>query len=751
MMFEDIEFPYLPGEQIKGDRPLDRYLPPIRKGVAASWLEKNIAKGSWLLDPFGASPELVIEAAQNGYTVLVTANNPVTRFILEILCKIPKMTEYKAAIAALAAMQVGGERLEPHIKRLYETNCMKCNQTIQAESFLWRKEESAPYGRVYVCPFCGDAGERPTTPQDKTKAEGFSKTGIHRARALERVAPLHDPDRRHVEEALEVYLPRAIYALVTIINKLNGIPKSDPNHTLLSALLLLAFDRGNTLWLYPKERQRPRQLTIPSQFREDNIWLALESAIEIWTSLETPTPISKWPEPPSSGGGICLYEGRIKELAASLPKIDVSAVLTAFPRPNQAFWTLSALWSGWLWGSEAGEHFKSVLRRRRYDWGWHANAIQSALISLAADLPVNTPYFGLITEVEPGFLSAVVLGCQLADLKLSGAAMRLEDGQAQLVLHHPSTRILAKDESKDLEATINEYAYSYLRELRGEPSPYSYLHLAGLLGLVKNSTPEIDSSPSDYLSLVSSAYQRALSFKNGYIRFEGSSNSLEIGKWWIQNPDPGVMPLSDRIEIAIVNALLKHPGSNFSEIETVICESLPGIAPPDSEIIEICLESYGHQDDLHLGWFLQDGEHPEKRRTDMHSIKEILIELGNRLEFQTNTKNGQALFVQWNNKSSNQELIFFISASAILGKYLFSSTTKPSNAFIVLPGSRANLVAYKLKQNFYLRNIVDKGWRFIKYRHLRQLAESPTLNIDQLEEQLSLDPITYTKPQMRLL
>ena len=152
----------------------------------------------------------------------------------------------------------------------------------------------------------------------------------------------------------------------------------------------------------------------PAEFLEHNIWLALESAVDLWIHNKPEVPITKWPEAPPPGGGVCLYEGRIRELAAELPKIDVNAILTSFPRPNQAFWTLSALWSGWLWGPEALEHFKSVLRRKRYDWGWHANAIQGALESLASDLPDGTPYYGLINEAEPGFLSAALLGSQLA-------------------------------------------------------------------------------------------------------------------------------------------------------------------------------------------------------------------------------------------------------------------------------------------------------------------------------------------------
>jgi hypothetical protein len=53
--------------------------------VAAAWLARHpIQPGTWLLDPFGFAPQLAIEAARSGYRVLVTANNPITRFLLEM-------------------------------------------------------------------------------------------------------------------------------------------------------------------------------------------------------------------------------------------------------------------------------------------------------------------------------------------------------------------------------------------------------------------------------------------------------------------------------------------------------------------------------------------------------------------------------------------------------------------------------------------------------------------------------------------
>jgi hypothetical protein len=755
-MAENKETHYIPGEGIRENQPLDRYLPPVFKGVASTWLANNIPKGSWLLDPFGASPQLAIEAARNGYSVIVTANNPVTRFILEVLCDPPSPNEFQAAIAMLASTQVGNDRLEPHIKSLYETICMDCSHKIQAETFLWRRGDSVPYARIYQCPHCGDAGERPTNPFDIEKAEQYARTGMHRARALERVAPLRDPDRHHVEEALEVYLPRAIYALVTIINKLNSISETHPSHRLLCALLLLAFDRANTLWLYPKERQRPRQLTVPSIFREHNIWEALESAVELWTSSDGAVPFSKWPEAPPVDGGICLFEGRIKELATNLPKIDVSAILTVFPRPNQAFWTLSALWSGWLWGPEAVEQFKSVLRRRRYDWGWHTNAIQTALVSLSTDIPEDTPYFGLISELESGFLSAVLLSSQLAGLSFGGIALRVEDEQAQITWHHTRNRPINNrtppDQTQiDLVETIINSTQEYLCKQRGEPSSYLYLHTAGMVALTEYHPINEPQSPSEYLSRVNSAFQQALSYRTGFLRYGGSGKSLEFGQWWLQNPHIEILPLADRLEIAIVNYILQNPGSSFSDIDQAICQAFSGLLTPGIEMVQVCLESYAIQDPTKGDrWYIQDGDYPDRRRSEISEMKEILISMGKTLDFDI-VINDSTPIIQWMSSKIQHRYNFHISASAVLGKYLIPSQSNPGENLIVLPGSRSNLVAHKLKHNPYFQQIVDQGWRFIKYRHLRRLVESSTLNIENLAEQLSLDPLTYSKPQIRLL
>jgi hypothetical protein len=492
--------PYLSGITPIKPYPLARYLPPYFEGCARTWLEGVLPRESgkvnplWVLDPFGASPRSDIEAAQSGYRVLVAANNPIARFLLEMTANPPSEAELQAALAELASSSKGDERMEPHIRSLYTTTCNQCSQPVMVEAFLWEKGATGPYARIYNCASCGASGEYPAIAVDMEKASHFASGGLHRARALERIAPSDDPDRIHAEEALSVYLPRAVYVLFTLINKLEGLNLSQSQRNLLAALLLTACDQANTLWQHPPRRERPRQLTVPPRFRENNIWLALERSINLWTSDHPPVPLTVWPELPPPSGGVCLFEGRLRDLeglsehAESLQK-QIGAVLAVLPRQNQAFWTLSALWSGWLWGRQSVGPFKSVLRRRRYDWAWHTAGLTVAFNSLVPVLSPSTPILGLVNEAEAGFLTSALLGADLTGLELDGLALRSGSDQAQIHWR------LSPDSEGELPAlplaalaasahqAASKSALEFLRSI-GQPTQYLSMHAAALLGII---------------------------------------------------------------------------------------------------------------------------------------------------------------------------------------------------------------------------------------------------------------------------
>ena len=732
---------YIPGSP-SPPVPLERYLPPIPSGVVSIWLGENVPKGGWVLDPFGASPQVAIEAARAGYRAAVAANNPIARFLLEIRALAPGAADFRAALALLAAARRANERLETAILDLYQTTCPRCGAQTPADAFIWDQVNAGPIAKIVRCNVCGENGEYATDEQDQQRAGAYLRDGPQLSRALERIAPKGDPDREHAEEALEAYSPRAVYALFTIINRVDGMTLDEKQRRLVSALVLSACDRATSLWAYPSRRSRPKQLSPPAQFREYNIWYEMERSIDLWAQDAPPVPLVTWPESPPGSGGISLFEGRFRDMADDLVKIKTAAVVTAFPRPNQAFWTLCALWAGWLWGREAIGPFALVLRRKRYDWGWHAEALHAGLAPLSEQLGADTPLFGIVGESEPGFNTAVITAANLSDFRLEGMSLRREEDQLQIAWRKGLTPAASSADPTD---TVRRAAVKLLAA-RGEPSHFQHLQLAGLNELSKRA--QLGSALSDAGELQTetrATFEVGLTFRGSFTRFGASEQSLETGLWWLLDAASARSPLADRLEIAVVRSLLRKAEHDLDEIYSMLCEIFPGLLTPPRTLAEAILNSYGEQRDGR--WTLAAADLPRSRRTDLREMRTALNDLGKRLGYQVLGDSS----LEWHDNEARLVLAFYPIASALLGEILLKSKTPAQRSLILLPGRRAALALYKIERDPRFRQAVEDGWRFIKFRHLRRLAENKSLTRESFSELLELDPPTLEQAQAPLL
>jgi len=770
---------YYPGENPEHPGPLGRYLPPIPEGVGAAWLRERLSVGAWVLEPFGASPRLVVEAARAGYRLMAAVNNPIARFMLELHANPPTESELRTTLADLAVAQKAGERLEPLLRGLYHSECAECHQPVEVQAFVWERQASAPSSVIYHCAQCNENYERPASAHDAARAERFASGELHKARALERVTPLDDPDRGYAEEALAMYLPRTMYALVTLVNKLESFPLA--HRRSLAALLLAVFDQTNVLWPHPAARQRPRQLTTPPRFLEKNTWQALEGAVQSWTlslGSPSPVPVTLWPNIPPESGGICIYEGRLKDLTdqkrhGTGPIFTAEAALAALPRPNQAYWTLSALWAGWLWGHAANAAFKSVLHRRRYDWEWHTEALYSAMRSLNVLLAPGTPTMCLIGETEPGFFSAALLSAELAGFDLQDVALRLEEGQAQILWRrseadlserHPS----AGARAQNLPAAIQTAVQDHLRQI-GEPASYPHLQAAALHSLTQShrllASDDPETPAAERFKQLSAALEEAFVRPNAFSRYGGSSRSLDTGLWWlpgefaqrraVQATEPRTS-LTDRIETEVVRTLQKVPGITLEQLDEILCVGFTGLFTPSLELIQECLESYGieHPPGSRT-WQLRPEDAPSTRRADLEGMKSLLSKTGTRLGYQVElieTEDGHSI-LKWLEPGGPAASAFFVIASAMIGNIVFSQHGEdlPTRRMIILPGGRARLIEYKLNRDPRLRSALQDGWQLIKFRHLRRLADDMSLKRENLEKLLDLDPLANRDPQLPLL
>jgi hypothetical protein len=739
----DFQF-YIPGMIPAESGPLARFTPPLEEGVLSAWLPSHAPAGGWVLDPFGFSSRLDLEAARAGYRVLVTVNNPITRFLLEMSARPPSETDFKAALADLAASKKGEDRLGAHLQSLYLTPCEKCGNEIYADSFLWRKGADAPYARVYTCPHCEDSGEREANPLDIERAKKIALTDtLHRSRAFERVAALEDEDRVYAEEAIEYYLPRPLYFLTTIINRLDSLNLTPERRRALNALILIACDAGNTLWDHPSERRRPKQLNVPNQFREHNLWNQLERGLSRWTETASNVVIETWPQKVPESGGICIYEGRLKDLADEVKKeIPIKAVISSIPRPNQAFWTLSALWAGWLWGPEAVEPYKPALRRRRYDWAWNATALNAAFTHLFGLLHLGTPFFGLLSEPEPAFLTSALTAASAAGFDLQSLVLRTQHDPIQL-LWMCGEHLKRQPNEANIE-DVREAIHAHLVE-RGEPASYLHVHAAGLIALAKShalkqKNQEFDEALRETNSLI----QTALAEDSRFVHYSSGEN-VDTGLWGLSKGSDELIrhyeSLSDRVEVAVVTFLQKHPNSIFLEIEQDLYPRFPGLLTPSQAMIYAVLSSYANKvDGL---WKLRAEDLATSRRQELNHIADLIEAIGKRLGYSTRKQDKNYLWEQ----NGVIERIFYILASALIGRAIAETPYSPEQTVIVIPGGRAALATYKAQRDPSLAARI-KAYQVVKYRLLRTLIELPVLTRETFEQQVAGDPLEKSKPQM---
>ena len=738
--------PYIPGMKPADPGPLSRFLPPLEEGVISGWLSTQpfgaaqSGPGTWLLDPFGFSPRLVLEAARSGTRVLVTANNPITRFLLEMFANPPPESEFIAALADLGAVKKGDERLAGHLQSLYLTKCEKCNQQIHANAFLWRKGEDAPYARIYECKHCGDSGEHPATEEDIERAKKIAETDtLHRTRAFEKVVALNDEDRFYAEEAIQHYLPRPLYVITTIVNRLDSLNLSAERKRALTALVLIACDAGNTIWAHPAERPRPKQLSTPSQFREHNVWMVLERGLTLWSETGSTVPCEAWPKKIPESGGICIYEGRLKDLAQLVKKeIPISAVIGSVPRPNQAFWTLSALWAGWLWGKEAVEPYRVALRRRRYDWAWNATALHSAFNHLNDLLPDGVPFFAFLPEPEPSFLTSAFTAASASGFSLANVALRTEHDPVQVIWKSGKKEKPQTADDSLLQTSIQEYLAS-----RGEPASYLHVHTAGLIALAEaNALKQPEHEFDEALRKTNALFESALKTDERFVHYSTGEN-VETGTWSLHfggGAQAKSESLSDQVEVAIVTFLQKNQHAIYLEVEDELYPRFTGLLTPSKGLIYAVLNSYAEKESG--GWKLRAEDLASARRSELNDIFALIEAIGRRLEYKTNRTDKTLTWLE-NGKPIRS---FYVMASALFGRAL--ETTAP-DTILVIPGGRAALAAYKLQRDPALAAQL-KTRRVVKYRLLRAILEVPILTRDSFEEQIASDPVEKSAGQMMM-
>ena len=724
---------YLPASQGLYNPPLGLFLPALPQGIIGAWATENTPPGSLMLDPLGAHPLLAAEAASTGRRVLMARNNPILWLMLETICRAPGSNHLWRVLSPILVSRRADESMEDHLRGLYATPCAGCGQLIQPQGFVWERGGTQPISRVYTCPHCGDEGEREISPYDLQNLERLGNLRLHRARASQRVLQGSEYEQASIEAALDCYLPRALYVCMSLANRMEQLEWRKEDKLLMQAMLLLVFDDATSLWHWPGRGQYHFQLSVPAKFLEKNLWLSLESAPESWGRYSSPIPITYWPKLPDDRGGICLYNRRQPDKGNLFQQENPAAVVCVFPRPNQAFWTLSAMWSGWLWGRKAVTPMRSALTRRRYDWRWFALALEAALHDLCDAIPVDTPMFGLLPQAAPNHLLGLLAGAHASGFELSGFAANLSDEVYQCLWQ--AGEPVSSSSGPQIQSNLRAFM-----QARGEPVRLPAIlsdYLARLA--MQNSLPvNIENLEETYFSQLQQAVSDSLKkggFAQEYATPAGSS------KWGLATPPAEEMPLTERLEIAIRDKLWEQPDILLQELELHIFRSLPGRLTPETDDLRLCLQSYAEEDEETPGLFhLRANEERAVRQVDRSEMAALLEKRARSLGLECTLEDNWVM--EWKNAQGKSMHRYFLLNSAVFSEPVLStSANDPIQKVLVFPGSRSRWLQHRLQEDPRLKAALEAGsWHLMKYRYLRWLAAQEENNLERWESLLDGDP-----------
>jgi hypothetical protein len=677
---------FVPGKRKEAEGPLARYLQPMPVGVASAYIEAWTEPGQIVLDPFCQDETILREAIQSGRKVIAVSFNPLT--VLAVRGRLtlraepfdyaqgrpqgeawPDSRQLDTGFTRLSESLKAGIRLREHLEALYSTTCPGCQHPTVADYFVWDKEQQVPVEKGYRCEHCGSEGLARVDPADLETLSRIETRSFHYWYIVDRVAPRGGDSREHAQKLLELYTPRNLYALASLLIKIESLFPELPLQDAFKLLLLACLDSCSNLYSI-EDRARPQRLHPPARFIEPNVWRAFQTAYQEarqWSpppqvhlathlgevvapapSASLRTSLLAWAEggPPNA----FLDVRTVRSLSRQLPEESVVLVVATPPHLDPTFWSLSYLWSGWLLGPKAAAYLKPLLGRRRTDWAWYHRAMTAVFRALYGLLrPQGRLVLVLATEAS-ALVEALLFAASGAGFELENLLYQPNDGDQYRLsfvkMLEPVAKLPTPDPSASLRTSLEALAgeirhqavaaaEEVLRE-RGEPlafpwlrnTIYERLSHAGYLSRVLAVEEEGFSALDFVAEQVEVAVQEA-----GLVRLDVTAEEgARLSLWWLREPEKAARPLGDRVEEAIYQTLRDSLILNRQGLEEAIYPHFPGFLTPEKGLIEACLESYAKE--ITPGhWHLREEDQEAHREEQCLRGVAQLIRLGQRLGY----------------------------------------------------------------------------------------------------------------------
>jgi hypothetical protein len=514
-------------------------------------------------------------------------------------------------------------------------------------------------------------------------APQLTATDLHQAahfHQLHERFPVLDGRTELVDELLELFTPRNLYAMWTIANKIDAELRDPALAAVFRLALAACLLPASRLNGYPG---RVASLRISgghvrqpaSRFqREVNVWRLFESAVQDVRIAIAALGRDRRPARMAAGleelGGMAAanvfwIRCRPAVIGQYLPPDHVDMVLSSVAdAPSVDELSFEYLATAWLIGREAAETLRLEplfgTAPARSD-GAQATALRHGVASAAGALKPDGWFVAMVDGDDPDQLLALATAGAAAGLELVDVihreSRRSGDG---LTLHfrkpsaedrlrdavQPRPLRLGADEGHltypELAEAIDLAAVDLLRA-RGEPAGLTriaaavvlWLQRSGLLRRVAlaraNGEGDNDTAPDERLERGGAALLATL-LREELWRDEHRS-LVRLGEpdrpmWWLRDPELAESPLADRVEWSTFSILTTAGRLDERGFLDRIYSLFPGLDSPDEELVRACLAAYATVGERSQ---LRTTEELGRRLEDHARVIGTLVDYGHRI------------------------------------------------------------------------------------------------------------------------
>lgn len=750
--------------------------------VVSEYIKNYSQPGDIVLDPFVGSGVTALEAVKLGRRAVGIDLNPMSIFISRMTGKPVDIEAINEAFSQIA------DACKSEIESFYETECPKCGMPGTILASVWDRRANKLTEIRYACARCkrrlrkkpskadlsllNSISQKPIRtwypkdefPKGVTFAQGRREAGPHfydlfTKRNLRALSILWQAIQTIEPESIREFMSFAFTSMVHLASKMTPVRPTRP---------FSSFWAINSYWIPPNE------------YMESNVWMLYDNAVNHRQGLipakeDSNATIKHWKEARefedlNRGANVLLKVHNTLELDEIIPENSVDYVFTDPPYGGAVpYAELSTLWA--LWKGFKINYDDEITINDDKDFSYYHRMLQAAFRQVYRVLKsgryLTVTFHSTDIKVWNSIINAVVLaGFDLEKIvyqppaRPSAKGLLVPYGSAvgdYYIRFRRPEKAAAADEREVTEETYDKAVVEAAKKIlaeRGEPTAYTYI-LNGIIVELRKAGVLLAGRKNP------NQVMKGHVGKDFVLVDETDRSGKVLGqKWWFKDPAAipylDQIPLSDRLETAVLDVLHRKVKVSFDDVLQEIFMKFPNALTPETQKVSDLLEEYATPT-KDGKWALKPIVHArESEHSRMIYMLAalgrkagLLVAIGSREQGEVyegkklgalasnvtpnlsgisdaNAGRVRQIDVIWFDKKEIRAVFEVENTTAITEAIVRGSNLPPGpiKKLIVLPEERERLLYRKLHEPMLEDRMRADPWAFIFYKDLTALFES---------------------------